>query len=134
MVDTGANGYTFINQKTVRIAWKLLNLTRTELPKPIPVTGFDDNQKHQLTHVTKAHLCINRRNESEVPFLELDIGAHNIILGWKWLAVNDILVNYRRRRLIWPKDRPREAPPEIILTEVNNQPAKLPNIRANTTH
>ena len=48
--------------------------------------------------------------------------------------MNDILVNYRRRRLIWPKDRPREAPPEIILTEVNNQLAELPNIRANTTH
>ena len=83
MVDTGANGYAFMNRKTARMARKLLNLTRTELPKPIPVTGFDDNQKHQLTHVTKAHLCINRRNESEVPFLELDIGAHNIILDRK---------------------------------------------------
>ena len=83
MVDTGANGYAFMNRKTARMARKLLNLTHTELPKPIPVTGFDDNQKHQLTHVTKAHLCIDRRNESEVPFLELDIGAHDIILGRK---------------------------------------------------
>ena len=48
--------------------------------------------------------------------------------------MNDILVNCRRRRLIWPKDRPREAPLEIISAEVNNQPAELPNIRANTTH
>ena len=30
--------------------------------------------------MTKAHLYINQRNESEVPFLELNIGAHDIIL------------------------------------------------------
>ena len=46
MADTGANGYAFINRKTVRMARKLLNLTRIKLPKPIPVTGFDNNQKH----------------------------------------------------------------------------------------
>ena len=45
--------------------------------------GFNDNQKHQLTYMTKAHLYIDRRNESEVPFLELDIGAHDIILRRK---------------------------------------------------
>ena len=45
--------------------------------------------------MTKAHLYINRHNKSEVPFLELDIGAHNIILKRKWLAVNNILINYR---------------------------------------
>ena len=43
-------------------------------------------------------------------------------------------MNCRRRRLIWPKDRPREAPPEVISVEVNNQPAELLNVRANTTH
>ena len=100
MVDTGANGYAFINKRTSSFTRKMLGYSRTKLVEPIPVTGFNKNYKHHLTYITTTNLYLNRRTELEVSFLELDISAHNIILGRKWLEENNILVNYRRRRLL----------------------------------
>ena len=95
MVDTGVNKYVFINKRTSSFTRKMLDYSRTKLVEPIPVTGFDKNSKHHLIYITTANLYLDRCTELEVSFLELDIGAYNIILGRKWLDENDILVNYR---------------------------------------
>ena len=83
IVNTGANRYTFINKRTSLFTRKMLGYSRTKLVEPIPVTRFNENYKHHLIYITTANLYLDRRTELEVSFLELDIGAYDIILGRK---------------------------------------------------
>ena len=83
MVDTGANGYAFMNKRTSSFTRKMLDCSRTKLVEPIPVTRFNKNYKHHLIYITTANLYLNRRMELEVPFLELDISVYDIILSQK---------------------------------------------------
>ena len=120
MVDTGANRYTFINKRTSLFTRKMLDYSRTKLVEPIPVTKFNKNYKHHLIYITTANLYLDYHTELEVPFLELDIGAHDNILSRKWLEENDILINYQRRRLLWLKNRLKQLLPKVML--VSNKP------------
>ena len=120
MVNTGVNRYAFINKRTSLFTRKMLGCSRTKLVEPIPVIRFNKNYKHYLIYITTANLYLNRRTELEVSFLELDIGAYDIILGRKWLKENDILVNYQRRRLLWLKNRLKQLLPEVM--PVSNKP------------
>ena len=83
----------------------MLDYSRTKLVELIPVIRFNKNYKHHLIYIITTNLYLNRRIELEIPFLELDISTYNIILGRKWLEENNILINYRRRRLLWLKNR-----------------------------
>ena len=132
MVDTGVNGYAFINKRTSSFTRKMLGCSRTKLVKLIPVTEFNENYKHHLIYITTTNLYLDRRTELEVPFLELDIGAYNIILGRKWLEENDISVNYRRRRLLWLKNRLKQLLPEVM--PVSNKPKSKLVDRIKTSH
>ena len=110
----------------------MLGYLWTKLVELIPVIRFNKNYKYYLIYITTANLYLNRRTEIEVPFLELDISVYNIILGRKWLEENDILINCRRRRLLWPKNKLKQLLPEMML--VSNKPkSKLVN-RIKTSH
>ena len=56
MIDTGANGYTFIDYQKARELRKSIQYTRTQLVTSIPTTGFDGQQRHYVTHATNAHM------------------------------------------------------------------------------
>ena len=83
IINTGVNKYAFINKRTSSFTRKMLDYSRTKLIELIPVTGFNKNYKHHLIYITTTNLYLNHYIELEVPFLELDINAHNIILGRK---------------------------------------------------
>ncbi|EED14572.1 retrotransposon polyprotein, putative [Talaromyces stipitatus ATCC 10500] len=40
-----------------------------------------------------------------LPFLVTQLGRHEVILGKRWLAENQVLPDCHRRRLIWPEER-----------------------------
>ena len=86
MIDTGANGYAFIDRQKARELRKSIQCTRTQLVTSISTTGFDGQQRHYITHATNTHIYIDSRVEQNVPFLELELGSHDIILRRKWLV------------------------------------------------
>src|SRR5204863_4488924 len=51
--------------------------------------------------------------QTNIPFCILDLGNHDIILGLKWMEYFDIWLNPRNRRLVWPDDESRLAPPSF---------------------
>ncbi|KAG5985888.1 hypothetical protein E4U52_000822, partial [Claviceps spartinae] len=57
------------------------------------------------------------RSEAAVPFIELDLGEHDIILGRRWLAWNDVLPDARRHQLSWPDSRPALREPETEVLD-----------------
>ena len=111
LIDSGANGFAFMNASFAIEATKFLNVKPVQLKRPIPVKGFDGERGNTITHILILHLTIDGRRQEDIPFCLLDLGNHDVILGLKWMAYFDIWLNPRDRRLVWPDDESRLAPP-----------------------
>jgi hypothetical protein len=83
LTNTRANGFAFINTVyTINIA-KFLNIKATQLEELIVVKGFNSKCKHTTTYILTLHLSINERCLTNISFLILDLGNHDLILGLK---------------------------------------------------
>jgi predicted aspartyl protease len=102
LIDSGANGFVFIDTLCAIDIARFLNLKAQRLPRTVPVKGYDGKAGTPLTHCLRLHLTIDGRRQYNVPLLILDLGSHDLILGRKWLALFDILVDARRYCLHWP--------------------------------
>ena len=100
LIDTRANGYGFISRNKAQEVRKLLRTHRIKLDRPVPITGYNGSDTEELQWATEANLLVMGRIEARVPFLEANLGRHDIILGRKWLADHRILVDCYRNRLI----------------------------------
>jgi predicted aspartyl protease len=80
LINTGANGYTFIDSKFVRIIERFLDVKPTQLKSPCNVRGFNGKQATPITHYIELTLLIDGRKVL-VPILIVGLGEHNIILG-----------------------------------------------------
>jgi predicted aspartyl protease len=106
LVDSGANGFVFINTPLAISIATFLNVKAQRLPKPIPVKGYNGQSGDAITHILRLHLTVDGRRQYHLPLMILDLGSHDLILGRKWLAHFDILVNARRGCLQWPQQYP----------------------------
>jgi hypothetical protein len=107
LIDTGANGFAFMNTTFAIDIAKFLNVKATQLEKPVQVKSYNGQAGKPVTHVLKLHIALNGRRQYGIPFCILDLGSHDIILGRKWMSYFDIWLNVRRRRFVWPEDRPK---------------------------
>src|SRR5204862_72202 len=85
----------------------------TPVEKPITVKGFDGRGGKAVTHILILHLSLDGCQQTNIPFCILDLGNHDIILGLKWMEYFDIWLNPCNRRLVWPDDESRLAPPSF---------------------
>src|ERR1700709_1233533 len=106
LIDTGANGYTFIDYKFSKTVERFLGLQPIPLKGKCNVKGFDGKQATPITHYITLSLLIDRR-KIQVPMLIVGLGEHNIIIGHKWFASTGVLIDCRNRRLLWPKEMPK---------------------------
>jgi transposase InsO family protein len=111
LADTGANGFAFIDTACAIDVAKFLNIKATRLEKPIAIKGFDGRSGKAVTHILILHLSLDGRRQTDIPFCILDLGNHDVILGLKWMEYFDIWLNPKDRRLVWPDDESRLAPP-----------------------
>ena len=127
LIDSGANGFLFIDTQCAIDIAKFLKLKAKRLPRAVPVKGYDGQRGQPVTHYLRLHLSVDGRRQYNVPLLILNLGSYDLILGRKWLAFLDILVDVRRRRLVWP----RELEPstsvikEIVVTRDSLRPTKI---------
>jgi hypothetical protein len=116
LADTGANGFSFIDTLCAIDIAKFLDLKAKRLPQPIKVKGYDGKTGTTgITHYLQLHLTIDGRRQYNLPLLILDLGSHDLILGRKWFAYFDVLVDARRRQLVWPKSLP---PSYSVIKEI----------------
>jgi hypothetical protein len=80
LIDTGANGHTFIDSKFVRTIERFLDIKPTQLVLPYNIRGFDGKQAAPITYYIELTLLINGRKVL-VPILVIGLGKYNMILG-----------------------------------------------------
>jgi hypothetical protein len=107
--DSGANGFAFLDTSCAKDVMKFLGCEAICLDRPIIAKGYNGVRGHPITHYVLIDLVINRRRLVEIPFLILDLGNHDMILGAKWMAYFDIQPNLKRRKLVWPASLPQTS-------------------------
>lgn len=113
LVDTGANGFAFINRSFATELSKFLNIQPTRIPKSLSIQGYDGKKATTVSHALIIHLTIDKRRQTNIPFYILDLGSHDIILGLRWMDYFNIWLNPRQKRLVWPEDEGRLTPPPV---------------------
>jgi predicted aspartyl protease len=93
LIDSGANGFVFIDTLGAADTTKYLGFKTQRLPQPVAVKGYDGKAGQPISHYLRLHLTIDGRRQYHTPLLTLDLGSHDIIPGRKWLAYFDILVD-----------------------------------------
>ena len=100
LANTRANAFALLNTQCAEKVSKFLNTPLETLERPIPVKGYDGRHGKAITSMLRIHLCINGRRQYNVPFLVIDLGHHDVILGRKWLAYLNLLLDAWNRQLI----------------------------------
>lgn len=117
LVDSGANGYIFIDGHTATLIAKFFNTKPIPLPNPCAVRGYNGKSTTPITHALIMNLILENRSFRNLPMLIVkSLGRHDVILGKKWLGENRILVDCHRTRLLWP-DEP--SPYEAVATALS---------------
>jgi hypothetical protein len=72
--------------------------------RPRPVGGFDNNGATQWINSTvRGHLTVQGRTVYDEPFLVID-SSHDVMIGRKWFERHDVLIDCKRRRLLFPPE------------------------------
>ena len=83
LIDSRANGFAFISTACAIDIAKFFNLKTQPLARLITTKGFDGRQGKPVTHILTLHLSLDGQRQKDIPFLILDLGNHDIILGLK---------------------------------------------------
>ncbi|OJD10397.1 hypothetical protein ACJ73_09811, partial [Blastomyces percursus] len=123
LVDTGAGGYLFISYQLAEQVARRFGIQVVKLDRPVDVIGFDGKTSGQAGYVIGLHFQIAGRRFQKLPFLILDTGKQDLIVGRKFLEQHDIWLDVRNHRIIWPDDRAQAANCYIDYN-INNLPTQ----------
>jgi hypothetical protein len=104
LADSGADGYLFVSTAFAKRLRELLQVKRFRDFRPLPVGGFDNNGATQWINSTvRGHLTVQGRTVYDAPFLVID-SSHDVMIGRKWFEHHDVLIDCKRRRLLFPPE------------------------------
>jgi hypothetical protein len=83
LIDSGANGFIFVNTLFAIDLARSFNITTAWLPSPIQVKGYNGRPRKPVTYYIQLYLTVNQRRQYNMPLLILDSGSHDIIIGRK---------------------------------------------------
>ena len=118
LVDTGAQGFLFLNSSIARSLSESLQVPIQRLPFKILVKGFQDQIQTPVDRYIRLHMRIDGRTIRNCPFVIIDLGSQDCIIGVKWLRQFRLQLDTYRNRLLWPKEYPAtyDAAPPIVMT------------------
>ena len=111
LVDTGAQGFLFLNSQIASSVSTALRQPIRKLPYPVQVRGFKDKITSNVTHYIRLHFNIDGRKILNCPFIILDLGSQDCIIGIQWLRRFKIKLDSDRLRLVWPSKYPPSFDP-----------------------
>ena len=106
LADTGANCYLVINKPFAKRLSKALQSPLRKLPYSVPIRGFQQNIQSHVSEYIRLHLTVEGRRIYNCPFVLLDLGAQDVIIGKKLFSRFRILLDSEKSRLVWPKEYP----------------------------
>jgi predicted aspartyl protease len=110
LIDTGANGFVFIDESFAQLLFSKLGWKIEKLPFPsLPVKGYNGKQGTCITSYLRIHLTLDGRKIYNVPFLVLPLGSHDIIIGKSFLEYFEISPSVAKRSLHWPPNHPKTS-------------------------
>jgi hypothetical protein len=83
LVNSGANGFVFMDTACANNISTFLNLKPQPLIQPIIPKGFDEHPGKAVTYMLTLHLSLDGQRQEDIPFIILDLGNHDVILGLK---------------------------------------------------
>jgi hypothetical protein len=83
LADTGANGYLVINKPFAKRLSKALQSPIRKLPYSVPIRGYQQNIQSHVSEYIRLHLTVEGRRIYNCPFVLLDLGAQDVIIGKK---------------------------------------------------
>lgn len=101
LADTGANGYVFVSADFARRLVESLHLSRDTDFRVRRVGGHDGSSSQAIEAIITADITVQGRRFPQQPMMIIHTN-HDLILGRKWLEAQDILVDIKRRRLLFP--------------------------------
>ncbi|KAK2626439.1 hypothetical protein QTJ16_003614 [Diplocarpon rosae] len=140
LIDCGANASSIINRKKLTSLAELLHPPTHHLKQPIPLQGFDGQPSEAIKQIIQCDFTIDNHTFKDQYLLAADLGSHDMIIGRKWLAENDVMVDCRRKKLYWPgmhqldqwdairRDQAFDSTPTKVLpTPINRPPTSTNN-------
>jgi predicted aspartyl protease len=110
LIDTGANGFVFIDESFAQLLFSKLGWKIEKLSFPsLPVKGYDSKQGTCITSYLRIHLTLDGRKIYNVPFLVLPLGSYDIIIGKSFLEYFEILSSVAKRLLHWSPNHPKTS-------------------------
>ena len=103
----------------VNFANRVLKYLRPQLLKdfePAPIAGYNEKPSQTIDTAAVVHFRIQGRTVYNAPILILDM-KHEVIVGKKYLEYHDVLVDSRRKRLLFPGDWHTECPSKEIAMD-----------------
>ena len=69
---------------------KFLGVPLKKLQDLIAIKGYNSREGRVVTHFLECTLIINNQQLTLVPFLVLDLGNHDLILGSQWFKYYNV--------------------------------------------
>ena len=115
LLDTGATGHAFIDEKMVRTICERLQLSPQRLTKPKPVRGFDGRLGKPITHAIYPTLIVQNYRETISPLLITQLGQHKMILGKPWMRKHGVILDMSCDKIMfWPGHCTHPGAPKLI--------------------
>jgi hypothetical protein len=82
-INSKANSFVFINTFYIINIIKFLNVKAQRLSCFINVKGYNKKAGSAITHILRLYLIIDKQRQYYIPFLILNLGSYDCILGYK---------------------------------------------------
>lgn len=107
-----------MNSSIARSLSESLQVPIRRLPFKILVKGFQDQIQTPVDSYIRLHMRIDGRTIRNCPFVIMDLGSQDCIIGVKWLRQFRLQLDTYRNRLLWPKEYPAtyDAAPPLLMT------------------
>ena len=129
LADTGAGGYVFIRRSFALQLSRRLSIPIERTKDSVKLHGYDGKESEEIREVFTCTLGVGGRRIRDTPMVVVDM-QYDIILGREWFAQQDVLIDCKRRRLIWP-DKRKEY---IAMHELEIQRKDLPDDTPDPRH
>jgi hypothetical protein len=101
-VNTGANGFAFIDRRFAQLLYNKFGWKIKKLPFPFqPVKKYNSKQGVCITFFLRIYLTFNKYKIYNIPFLVLPLKSHNIIIGKSFIEYFEISLNMVKRIFHW---------------------------------
>src|SRR5260370_2425144 len=93
LIDTGANGYIFIDREYAEKASQHMNVPIQSMPEARNIRSFEGKKGNPITQYIEMNLHIDGRKQKKQTMLLVQLRGHDIILGKTWAQEHNVLVD-----------------------------------------